>query len=49
MAARKHREIDDVEQTKKMVLITCEITFNQHVSELVLGFNVFDLDFGGPN
>ena len=47
MAAGKHREIHDVEQTKKMVpLITREITFGQHVSKLVLGVNIFDLDFG---
>ena len=47
MAAGKHREIHDVEQKKKMVLfITCEITFSQHVSKLVLGVNIFDLDFG---
>ena len=47
MAARKHREIHDVEQTKKKVpLISCGITFSQHVSELFLGVNIFDLDFG---
>ena len=46
MAAVKHREIHDVEQTKKMVpLLTREITIGQHVSELVLGVNIFDLDF----
>ena len=45
MAARKHREIHDVEQTKKMApLITCKITFSQHVSESVSGVNMFDLD-----
>ena len=26
--------------------ITCEISFGQHVRELVFGVNVFDLDFG---
>ena len=37
----------DDEQAKKMVpLITCETTFGQHVSKLVLGVNIFDLDFG---
>ena len=42
--------MNDVEQTKKMVpLITREITFGQHVSKLVLGVNIFDLDFGGSN
>ena len=47
MAAKKHREKQDVEQTKKMVpFITREITFGQHVSKLVLGVNIFDLDFG---
>ena len=47
-ASGKHREIHDVEQTKKMVLlITREITFSQHVSKLVLGVNIFDLVFLG--
>ena len=46
----KDREIHDVEQTKKMVpLLTREITIGQHVSELVLGVNIFDLDFLGPS
>ena len=37
MAAREHREIHNVEQTKKMIpFITCETPFCQHVSELVL-------------
>ena len=50
MAAGKHREIHDVARTKKMVpFITREITFGQHVSKLVLGVNIFDLDFWGPN
>ena len=45
MAAREHREIHDVQQSKKMVpLITCETTFGQHVRKLVLGVNNFDLD-----
>ena len=26
--------------------ITCEIIFGQHVSKLVLGVNIFDLDLG---
>ena len=26
--------------------ITCEVSFGQYVCELVLGVNVFDLDFG---
>ena len=47
MAAEKHREIFGVEQTEKIVpLITCEITFGQHVSKVVLGVKIFDLDFG---
>ena len=47
MAARKHLEIHDVDQTKKMVpLITREITSGQRVSKLILGVNIFDLDFG---
>ena len=47
MAARKYLEIHDVEQTKKMVpLITREITSGQRVSKLILGVNIFDLDFG---
>ena len=37
----------DVEQTQKMIpFITCEISFCQHVSKLVLGVNVFDVDVG---
>ena len=37
----------NVKRTQKMIpLITCEIPFGQYVSELVLGVNVFDLDFG---
>ena len=37
----------DVEQTQKMIpFITCEISLCQYVCELVLGVNVFDLDFG---
>ena len=44
MAGGKHREIHDVEQTKKMVpLITREMTFGQHVSKLVLCVNIFTL------
>ena len=40
-------EMADVEQTQKMVpFITCEISLCQYVCELVLGVNVFDLDFG---
>ena len=45
MAAKEHREIHNVEQTKKMIpLITCETLFGQHVSELVSGVNIFHLD-----
>ena len=37
----------DVEQTQKMIpFITCEISLDQCVCELVFGVNVFDLDFG---
>ena len=37
----------DVKQTQKMIpFITCEVSLCQHVSELVLGVNVFDLDLG---
>ena len=37
----------DVEQTQKMIpFIKCEISLCQYVCELVLGVNVFDLDFG---
>ena len=46
MATGKHREIHDVEQTKKMVpFITRETTFSQYVRKLVLGVNILDLDF----
>ena len=45
MAAGKHREIHDVKQTEKVIpLITGEITFGQHVCELVFGVKIFDLD-----
>ena len=48
--ARKHREIHDVEQTKKTVpLITREITFSQHASELVLLCQHIWFGFWGPN
>ena len=47
MAAGKHREIHDDQQTKEMVpLVTDETTFGQHVRKLVLGVNMFDLDLG---
>ena len=37
----------DVEQTQKMIpFVTCEMSLCQYVCELVLGVNVFDLDFG---
>ena len=38
-------EMAHVEQTEKMVpLITCEVPFSQHVSELFFGGNIFDLN-----
>ena len=47
MAARKHREVHDFQQSKKMVpLITHETTFGEQVSKLVLGVNIFDSDLG---
>ena len=47
MAAREHREIHDVEQTKKMTpLITRETVVSQESSELVFGVSICDLDFG---
>ena len=47
MAARKHREIHDVEQTDKMHLfITSEIAFRWNVSELAFGIDILDLDYG---
>ena len=37
----------DVEQIKKIVpLVTREISFSQHVCELVFGVNITDLNFG---
>ena len=37
----------NVKQAQQMIpFITCEIPISQHVSELVFGVNVFDLDFG---
>ena len=36
-----------LKKTQKMIpFITREISLGQHVCELVLGVNVFDLDFG---
>ena len=38
-------EMANVKQTQKMIpFITCEASSGQHVSELVLGVNLFDLD-----
>ena len=40
-------EMANVKQTQKMIpFITCEISFGQYVSDLVVGVNVFDLEFG---
>ena len=37
----------NVKQAQQMIpLITREITFGQQVNELVVGVNIFDLDFG---
>ena len=37
----------DIKQGQQMIpFITCEISFGQNVSKLVLGVNVFDLDLG---
>ena len=47
MASREHRTFHDVEQTKKIApFITRKAPFSQHVCELVLGVNIFDLDLG---
>ena len=47
MDARKHREIHDVDQTKKITpLITREITFSQRVSELVFSSTYLIWIFG---
>ena len=44
-ASRKHRDIHDVKQSAKMMpCITGEIAFRQHVSKLVFGVNIFDVD-----
>ena len=49
MAARKCREIQNIQQAKKMVPpITREASLGQHVWELSLGVNTFDLDPGVP-
>ena len=45
MAARKHRENHNVEQTEKMIpLVTRKTPFGWNVSKLVFGVNTFDLD-----
>ena len=37
----------DIKQGQQMIpLVTCKIPLCQNVSELVLGVDVFDLDFG---
>ena len=42
MAARKHREIHDVEQTKKMnPLITCKVSLGQYVCELLFFVSMY--------
>ena len=47
MAAREHREIHNIQQTRKMApRITCEASFGYHVSKLVLVVNTLDLDLG---
>ena len=47
LGAASGAEVADIEQMKKIVLlITCEIPFNQHVCELVFGVNVSDLNYG---
>ena len=39
-----------VQQIQQMILfLTCKISLCQYVCELVLGVNVFDLDFGVQN
>ena len=36
----------DIEQAQQMIpFVMCEISFYQHVCELVFGVNVLDLDF----
>ena len=50
MDTRKHREIQDVEQAKRVVpLITREIAFGQHVRKLFFGVNMFDFGLWRPN
>ena len=47
MAAREHREVHDVEQTKKIApFITRKTSCTQQVWELVFGVSIFDLDLG---
>ena len=47
MAKSTHREVNNVEQTKKVIpFISWETSFGQDVRELVFGVNIFDLDLG---
>ena len=47
MAAKAHREINDVEQTKKMVpFIMRETCFGWQVRKLVFGVDIFGVDLG---
>ena len=42
--------MDDVEQMNKIVpLITCEITIDLHICEMMLGVDVPNLNFGIQN
>ena len=47
MAARKHREINDIQPSEKTIpFVTCEVSLGQYVGELVFGVNIFDMDLG---
>ena len=47
LGAASGADLADGEQMKKIVpLITCEISFGQFVSALVIGVNAMDLNFG---
>ena len=47
MAARTRRGTHDIEQNEKVIpFIFRETSFRQNARKLVLGVNVFDVDFG---
>ena len=50
MNAQKYQETNDVQQTTKIVQAsTFEVSFEQHVCELIFAVNMFEFKSRGPN